>query len=209
VLGAEVCAWGETIDATNFETLVWPRASAFAEAMWYKQTDMEKVWQRLMHHREDLRRDNVNASPLAPQFCVNSDLCTTYSRNRGLTWPAAKFNIPGPLCTGGSASPCDDPNQGPLPNCIQKGVETIIPATDGPDCTSKQGIWDNGTCNKVIQISHDCPANSICVRSNDKNWADKRVCMCPCAGFSTNAGLQQQQATRAYDENNWLLYSNL
>ena len=34
VLGAEVCKWGETTDASVFDEVVWPRLAAAAETWW-------------------------------------------------------------------------------------------------------------------------------------------------------------------------------
>ena len=243
VLGSEVCAWGETIDETNFESLVWPRASAFASSMWNRPLQFDSnnmeietgVWKRMMRHREDLRKDRVQASPLAPNVCNdispdaagNSgfDLCARYAENRKIKWPSGEFNCPGPLCTGGPGSPCSGPlGQSPLPECKERTVIVDAQRKDAvsqSDCQAQGGVWRGGECydcpapGKLIggqchkTIQDDCPANSICVRTIDENWAEKRACMCPCDGFETSPGLQQQKATYAYDANNWQLYSNL
>ena len=244
ILGAEVCAWGETIDETNFETLVWPRASAFAAAMWNRPKEKEgeseliEVWERMMYHREELVGiHGVRASPLAPRMCSSAEgTCAIYSRNRNLQWPRAQFNSPGPLCLGGPYSACDDAslNGGrEIGECKAEhaGEELAGPPIDGvetaTECHARGGVWDGdgegsggtcrscppsgvidgGVCYKIKQ--HNCPANSICVRTTAPNWSEKGVCMCPCSGFLTSTGLQQQPITHAYDHNNWQVYSNL
>jgi len=34
VLGGQVCMWGETADAASVQSIIWPRAAAFAERVW-------------------------------------------------------------------------------------------------------------------------------------------------------------------------------
>ena len=68
------CLWGEQTDNSNFEVKLHPRLSAFAENMWLgSPRNIVDMRQRLMHHREDLRRMCVNAEPIMPQDCNGSD----------------------------------------------------------------------------------------------------------------------------------------
>ncbi|XP_010528624.2 PREDICTED: beta-hexosaminidase 3 [Tarenaya hassleriana] len=68
VLGGEVCAWGEHIDASDIEQTIWPRAAAAAERLWttYDRlaNDPEKVRTRLAHFRCLLDQRGVAAAPL-------------------------------------------------------------------------------------------------------------------------------------------------
>jgi hexosaminidase len=69
IVGACCCAWGEQIDATNFDTRLWPKVTAFAEAMWKFDVDrmpdtVEHTRMRLCFTREDLLRLGVRAAPV-------------------------------------------------------------------------------------------------------------------------------------------------
>lgn len=69
VLGGEVCMWGETVDGSDIEQTIWPRAAAAAERLWtpYDKLakDPEKVAGRLAHFRCLLNQRGVAAAPLA------------------------------------------------------------------------------------------------------------------------------------------------
>ncbi|KAJ6902449.1 beta-hexosaminidase 3-like [Populus alba x Populus x berolinensis] len=69
VLGGEVCMWGETVDGSNIEQTIWPRAAAAAERLWtpYDKLakDPKKVAGRLAHFRCLLNQRGVAAAPLA------------------------------------------------------------------------------------------------------------------------------------------------
>ncbi|KAL0302956.1 UNVERIFIED_CONTAM: Beta-hexosaminidase 3 [Sesamum radiatum] len=68
VLGGEVCAWGEHIDASDIEQTIWPRAAAAAERLWtsYEKLakDPEQVRGRLSYFRCLLNQRGVAAAPL-------------------------------------------------------------------------------------------------------------------------------------------------
>lgn len=73
VMGGEVCMWGEYVDASNFISRTWPRASAVAEALWRNPgataniTDAEA---RLQAHRCRLLNRGLPAEPPnGPSFC--------------------------------------------------------------------------------------------------------------------------------------------
>ncbi|KMZ68563.1 Beta-hexosaminidase, family GH20 [Zostera marina] len=69
IIGGEVCMWGETVDASDIEQTIWPRAAAAAERMWMPYVkhsgrlkfDVEK---RLDHFRCLLNQRGVAAAPL-------------------------------------------------------------------------------------------------------------------------------------------------
>ncbi|XP_015873599.2 beta-hexosaminidase 3 [Ziziphus jujuba] len=69
VIGGEVCMWGETVDASDIEQTIWPRAAAAAERLWtpYDRLakDTSKVTGRLAHFRCLLNQRGVAAAPLA------------------------------------------------------------------------------------------------------------------------------------------------
>lgn len=78
MLGGEVAVWSETIDATNLDTLVWPRASAAGEVLWsgrrdpatgQNRTQMEAA-PRLNEFRERMVLRGVRASPVQMTFCT-------------------------------------------------------------------------------------------------------------------------------------------
>ncbi|EEF47323.1 beta-hexosaminidase 3 [Ricinus communis] len=69
VIGGEVCMWGETVDASNIEQTIWPRAAAAAERLWTSYDKLAKnpreVTGRLAHFRCLLNQRGVAAAPVA------------------------------------------------------------------------------------------------------------------------------------------------
>lgn len=69
VIGGEVCMWGETIDGSDIEQTIWPRAAAAAERLWTPIDKLGKnpreVTGRLSHFRCLLNQRGVAAAPLA------------------------------------------------------------------------------------------------------------------------------------------------
>ncbi|KAI3908166.1 hypothetical protein MKW98_029467 [Papaver atlanticum] len=69
VLGGEVCMWGETIDTSDIEQTIWPRAAAAAERMWTPLDQLarhpRKVRGRLSRFRCLLNQRGVAAAPLS------------------------------------------------------------------------------------------------------------------------------------------------
>lgn len=66
VLGGEVCMWGETMDTSDLENTVWPRAAAGAERLWSSQsvTSTADALPRLRHFRCLLNRRGIAAAPV-------------------------------------------------------------------------------------------------------------------------------------------------
>lgn len=69
VIGGEVCMWGESIDGSDIEQTIWPRAAAAAERLWTPYDmlakDPRQVTARLAHFRCLLNQRGVAAAPLA------------------------------------------------------------------------------------------------------------------------------------------------
>ncbi|KAK9673531.1 hypothetical protein RND81_12G173400 [Saponaria officinalis] len=68
VIGGEVCMWGETVDASDIQQTIWPRAAAAAERLWtaYDKlaTNPKQVERRLSHFRCLLNQRGIAAAPL-------------------------------------------------------------------------------------------------------------------------------------------------
>ncbi|PHH51063.1 Beta-hexosaminidase [Ceratocystis fimbriata CBS 114723] len=80
VLGGEVAVWSETIDSTNFDSIVWPRASAMGEVLWSGRVDAAgqnrsqyDASPRLSALRERMVARGVSASPIQMTFCTQAD----------------------------------------------------------------------------------------------------------------------------------------
>ncbi|XP_062828396.1 beta-hexosaminidase subunit beta [Anolis carolinensis] len=71
VVGGEACLWGEYVDATNFMSRLWPRASAVGERLWSSKnvTDIEDAYSRLNEHRCRMVRRGIAAQPLFVGYC--------------------------------------------------------------------------------------------------------------------------------------------
>jgi hexosaminidase len=67
ILGGEACMWGETVDKSNIDNTVWPRAAAVAERLW---TPLKKIQPvnlavtRLHEIRCLLNRRGIAAAPV-------------------------------------------------------------------------------------------------------------------------------------------------
>nr|XP_018676064.1 PREDICTED: LOW QUALITY PROTEIN: beta-hexosaminidase 3-like [Musa acuminata subsp. malaccensis] len=69
VIGGEVCMWGESIDASDIEQTIWPRAAAAAERLWTPldklAKDPRQATGRLARFRCLLNQRGVAAAPVA------------------------------------------------------------------------------------------------------------------------------------------------
>ncbi|KAI6205588.1 hypothetical protein M3Y94_00809200 [Aphelenchoides besseyi] len=74
VLGGIAAVWGEFIDSTNVETVLWPRASAVAERLWSNSkatNDADAAWPRLHEHRCRMINRGFRAQPInGPDYCA-------------------------------------------------------------------------------------------------------------------------------------------
>ncbi|KAH6646356.1 glycoside hydrolase superfamily [Truncatella angustata] len=77
VLGGEVAVWAELIDDQNFDSIVWPRASAMGEVLWSGRLDdtgtnrsAVEAAPRLADLRERMVARGIGASPLHMVFCT-------------------------------------------------------------------------------------------------------------------------------------------
>ena len=84
ILGGQVCMWGETVDAASVQSVLWPRAAAFAERLWtydnaVKAGDWETVTRIAQLRCALLERGvsaalpgAVNAGDMRPAWTVGS-----------------------------------------------------------------------------------------------------------------------------------------
>ena len=74
LLGGHASMWGEMVDATNFMTRVWPRASAVAERLWtgrIAERHTSTIHDRLHSFRCFLIQQGIDAEPVGPGVCHN------------------------------------------------------------------------------------------------------------------------------------------
>ncbi|XP_015942301.1 beta-hexosaminidase 1 [Arachis duranensis] len=69
VLGGEVCMWGETVDTSDVQQTIWPRAAAAAERLWSPRDHTTRninvtTLPRLQYFRCLLNRRGVAAAPV-------------------------------------------------------------------------------------------------------------------------------------------------
>lgn len=88
ILGGESAMWGETVDASDLDATVWPRAAAVAERLWTPMhlMDVEAAEDRLLAFRCLLTERGIGAAPVknrkARQSPPNPGSC--YSQRRRL-----------------------------------------------------------------------------------------------------------------------------
>ena len=71
VLGGEAAMWGEQVNEFNFDSRVWPRASAIAERLWSAKdvTDPLAATPRLNEWSCRMERRGVKCGPIEPSYC--------------------------------------------------------------------------------------------------------------------------------------------
>lgn len=71
MIGGHASMWGEHVDASNFMSRVWPRASSVAERLWTGDVVSAKksIRERIHKFRCRLVLHGIDASPTGPGFC--------------------------------------------------------------------------------------------------------------------------------------------
>ena len=72
IIGGEAAMWGEQVDSVNFDSRVWPRASAVAERLWSDRSvnDVTTATPRLAAFRcTSLAQRGIGAGPISPGYC--------------------------------------------------------------------------------------------------------------------------------------------
>jgi len=73
VIGGHASMWGEAVDASNFVSRVWPRASAVAERLWHGNVTqsgaMDSISDRIHAFRCRMVLQGFAAGPTRPGFC--------------------------------------------------------------------------------------------------------------------------------------------
>lgn len=109
VVGGEACQWGESVDATNIFTSVWPDLTAVAERLWSPKKpqggldlyDGHRIRERLHHCR--LRGRGVALAP--PSVLYEPDAShASFATWRRWLWCAADASVGG---IGGAAMPIE------------------------------------------------------------------------------------------------------
>lgn len=71
LIGGHASMWGEYVDASNFISRVWPRASAVAERLWTGNVSLaqKNIKQRIHNFRCRMVQQGFAAEPIGPGFC--------------------------------------------------------------------------------------------------------------------------------------------
>lgn len=85
-----MAVWSETIDPSNLDSLVWPRAAAAAEVLWSGRTDASSgqnrsqvtAAPRLNALQQRLVARGIGASPIQMEWCLQ------YPNATGCEYPA-------------------------------------------------------------------------------------------------------------------------
>jgi hexosaminidase len=80
VVGGEIHIWSEQTDPSNWDTMVWPRASAAGEVMWSGRQDASGITRsqlnagpRLNEWRERMVARGISCAPAQMIFCSQAD----------------------------------------------------------------------------------------------------------------------------------------
>lgn len=71
VVGGEVAMWGEKVDESNIEGIVYPRACAVGERLWSEESvnDVDEAEGRLEQHRCRMRDRSFRPGAMSPGYC--------------------------------------------------------------------------------------------------------------------------------------------
>jgi hexosaminidase len=87
IMGGEACMWGETVDPSDLDATIWPRAAAVAERLWtpLNKMDVNAAEDRLQTFRCILEERGVGAAPVlnseARHSPFNPGSCFAQRRN--------------------------------------------------------------------------------------------------------------------------------
>ena len=70
ILGAEVLAWGTSINDDNFENNVWMRSAVFGERMWSaKSVSLPQLVAKIVVLQKSLQNSGIDVAPVTSEFC--------------------------------------------------------------------------------------------------------------------------------------------
>ena len=74
IIGGEVAMWGEHVDQSNIESIIYPRAAAVGERLWSPSyvTDQDDAQARLEVHRCRIQQRGFRPSALDPGYCYTT-----------------------------------------------------------------------------------------------------------------------------------------
>lgn len=74
ILGGESCMWGETVDPSDLDATIWPRAAAVAERLWtpLAKMNVEAAEDRLQTFRCILEGRGIGAAPVLNSMARHS-----------------------------------------------------------------------------------------------------------------------------------------
>ena len=72
LIGGETPLWGESIDSTSLDGVLWPRAAAGGERLWSAADvrDAGEAVFRLERHRDRLVSRGINSAHIRPKWCT-------------------------------------------------------------------------------------------------------------------------------------------
>lgn len=74
LLGGEACMWGETVDPSDLDNTIWPRAAAVAERLWtpVELMDVVAALERIEIFRCVLTQRGIGAAPVLNKQARNA-----------------------------------------------------------------------------------------------------------------------------------------